>query len=464
MQYISTRGKADKLGFIDVVIAGLASDGGLYVPESYPFFSAKEITKLRGLSYSELFLQIVRPYIAGAIPDKDLQKIVEASYNNFSHKAIAPLKQIDNQQFLLELFHGPTLAFKDFALQFLGRIFNYILSKKEEKVTIVGATSGDTGSAAIEGCRHSSHVNIFILHPNGRVSDVQRRQMTTIAAKNVNNLAVETDFDGCQNLVKELFADQSFLGGKSRLVAVNSINWCRIMAQIVYYFYAALQLGAPDRVVSFSVPTGNFGDIFAGYVAKKMGLPIEKLIIATNSNDILAKFISSNIYEKTKVVKTLSPSMDIQVSSNFERLLFDLYDNNGNEIANLMNQFNSAKISIDNDKFNKAKETFLSHSCDDETICQIISEIYHNTGELVDPHTATGIKAAQVYNQKNGVPTITLATAHPAKFGQAIKRAGFPEPNLPANLTDLMQRPEYYKVVSSDINEIKSYIVGKSFY
>ena len=335
MRYISTRGEAPALGFEDVLLTGLATDGGLYVPESLPHFSLEEIRSWRGLPYSELAFNIMYPFVDDAIPEDDFRSMLAETYGVFAHKAVAPLVQLDTNEWVLELFRGPTLAFKDFALQFLGNLLDYILDRRQQKVVVLGATSGDTGSAAIEGCRNCENVDIFILHPHQRVSDVQRRQMTTVIADNVHNIAIKGNFDDCQNIVKASFADQSFLPAGRQLVAVNSINWARIMAQIVYYFYAGLALGAPHRPVSFSVPTGNFGDIFAGYLAKQMGLPIRNLIIATNSNDILHRCLSANDHSRKALVHSLSPSMDLMVSSNFERLLFDLYKRDGEAIAQL---------------------------------------------------------------------------------------------------------------------------------
>jgi len=335
MRYISTRGNAPALNFEDVLLAGLASDGGLYVPENLPRFTQEEIASWAGLPYHELAFRVMRPFVEGSISDTDFKQILEETYGAFAHSAIAPLRQLNANEWVMELFHGPTLAFKDFALQLLGRLLDHILLKRDERVVIIGATSGDTGSAAIEGCRRCENVDIFILHPHQRVSEVQRRQMTTILGENIHNIAIEGNFDDCQEMVKASFADQSFLKG-TRLVAVNSINWARIMAQIVYYFHAALQLGAPARSVAFSVPTGNFGDIFAGYLARNMGLPVSQLVVATNRNDILHRFMSGNQYFKETLHASLSPSMDIMVSSNFERLLFDLHGRNGVALAELM--------------------------------------------------------------------------------------------------------------------------------
>jgi len=459
VQYVSTRGGAPKLQFEDVVIAGLASDGGLYVPEEYPVFTPEKIASFAGLSYEDLFLEVTRPFIDGAIPEDILKKIIHESYSGFRHRAIAPLKQIGNQEFVLELFHGPTLAFKDFALQFLGRVFDYILNKRKQDVVIVGATSGDTGSAAIEGCRHSKHVQIFIMHPHKRVSDVQRRQMTTVLADNVHNIALEGNFDDCQQIVKELFADQSFLNGK-QLVAVNSINWCRIMAQIVYYFYASLQIGTPSKGIAFSVPTGNFGDIFAGYIAYKMGLPIKQLIIATNKNDILHRFLENNDYSRGTLSHSLSPSMDIQVSSNFERLLFDLYENDGAFIDNLMKNFKTSSLQIDQHRLEQARSIFSSQNVSDEDTQTTIKNIYKQTGELLDPHTAIGVYAAKVKRKYNEIPMVTLATAHPAKFSEAIEKAGLEAAELPNNLANLHTSEEKYQVAPNDIEAIKKIILG----
>ncbi|MGB0360075.1 MAG: threonine synthase, partial [Endozoicomonas sp.] len=326
MKYISTRGQGEPKDFQDVLLAGLAADGGLYVPEFLPQLSEAKIRSLKGLPYNELAFEIIKPFVGDTIADEQLHQMINQSYASFSHKAIAPLQQLDSNQWVMELFHGPTLAFKDFALQLLGRLLDHVLTERNEKAVVLGATSGDTGSAAIEGCRHSDKLELFILHPYQRVSEVQRRQMTTLMDKNVHNIAIKGNFDDCQDMVKRCFADQSFLSENTRLVAVNSINWARIMAQIVYYFYAGLNLGAPDQPVSFSVPTGNFGDIFAGYIARGMGLPVEKLVVATNNNDILHRFFHNNDYRKEVLHQTLSPSMDIMVSSNFERLLFDMHN------------------------------------------------------------------------------------------------------------------------------------------
>lgn len=461
MRYISTRGEAPALGFEDVLLTGLATDGGLYVPESLPHFSLEEIRSWRGLSYSELAFNVMYPFVEGAIPVDDFRRMLDETYLAFGHKAVAPLVQLDTNEWVLELFRGPTLAFKDFALQLLGRLLDYVLEKRQQRVVIMGATSGDTGSAAIEGCRRCKYVDIFILHPYERVSEVQRRQMTTVAGDNIHNIAVRGNFDDCQRMVKESFGDQSFLGGKTQLVAVNSINWARIMAQIVYYFQASLALGGPDRSMAFSVPTGNFGDIFAGYLAKKMGLPISQLVIATNQNDILHRFMSGNRYEQRKLEHTLSPSMDIMVSSNFERLLFDLHGRDGLAVKTLLEEAKKGPVSIEDYRWKNARKLFDSASVDDKGTCGTIREVYEQNEYLLDPHTAIGVRAARECRRANSVPMITLGTAHPAKFPDAITRSGLAvKPVLPAHMADLFEREEHYTVLDNDVAEIQKYIVG----
>ncbi len=458
MKYISTRAKAPKASFEEVLLTGLAPDGGLYLPETLPTFSAAEIRSWKNISYPELAFKIMQPFVAGAIADDDFKKMIHECYQSFTHKEVAPLIKLSQNEYVLELFHGPTLAFKDFALQLLGRLFDAVLEKRNEHVVIMGATSGDTGSAAIEGCRACKRVEIFILHPNNRVSEVQRRQMTTVRADNVHNIAIEGNFDDCQNMVKESFREQSFLQGKKRLVAVNSINWARIMAQIVYYFYAAIKLGAPDQKVSFSVPTGNFGDIFAGYMAKKMGLPIGKLVIATNANDILHRFISRNDYSQTQLLHTLSPSMDILVSSNFERFLFDLFEKDGQALAAFMEKINKEHVTVDEKKMAFARSLFSSARASDDETCETIKQVFKESGYLLDPHTAIGVKASRECLKNHPYPVINLATAHPVKFSDAIKRAGLREPQLPEHLRDLLVRKERYAVLANDKQAVQAYI------
>ncbi|MCL6270169.1 threonine synthase [Sansalvadorimonas sp. 2012CJ34-2] len=460
MKYISTRGQAPVLGFEEVMLTGLASDGGLYIPESLPHFTKDEIARFASLEYAELAIEIIRPFVADFLSEEKLQEVVKETYSVFRHKAVAPLVQLDTNEWVMELFHGPTLAFKDFALQLLGRFLDESLDHRGEKAVILGATSGDTGSAAIEGCRACEHVDIFIMHPHNRVSDVQRRQMTTVLADNVHNIAIEGTFDDCQALVKASFADQAFLKGHRRLIAVNSINWARIMAQVVYYFYAALSLGAPHREVSFSVPTGNFGDIFAGYIAKRMGLPVKQLIVGTNRNDILHRFFADNSYSKEQLEPTLSPSMDIMVSSNFERLLFDLHDRDGEKLQAVMAAFDeSGSISIDPARWEAVKELFGSDRSSDEEVVATIQHVANESdGYLLDPHTAIGVKAARVCHSSNEVPVVTLATAHPVKFPESIVRAGLDEPKLPEWLSDLNERPERYQVLEDNKATLHGYI------
>ncbi|NBO19483.1 MAG: threonine synthase, partial [Proteobacteria bacterium] len=391
MRYISTRGNAPVLSFEEVVLAGLASDGGLYVPEHAQEFSMAEIDAMQAMSYPELAYTVISRFADQTVRPEVLQQLVAESYKTFRHAAVAPLKQLDTHTFALELFHGPTLAFKDFALQFLGRLMGHVLEKKGQRSVVVGATSGDTGSAAIAGCMGRPNMDIFILHPKGRVSEVQRRQMTSVPDRNVHNIAIEGTFDDCQDIVKSLFADQEFRA-KHHLSAVNSINWVRILAQVVYYFYSAVALGAPAKSVSFSVPTGNFGDIYAGHIARRMGLGIEQLVIATNRNDILTRCVATGTYGMEDVVPTISPSMDIQISSNFERLLFDLYDCSGEAIADMMAKFRTErKITLTPLAWNRLKAEFSACAVSDEDTKKTIATTFNTTGELLDPHTAVGL-------------------------------------------------------------------------
>ncbi len=459
MKYISTRGNAPTLNFEEVVLTGLATDGGLYVPESLPKFTQEEIASWAGLSYQELAFNVMSPFVAGEISDDDFKAIIAKAYSTFRHDAIAPLVQTAHNEWILELFQGPTLAFKDFALQVLGHLLDHFLKKRNQKVVVMGATSGDTGSAAIEGCRRCENIDIFILHPHNRVSDVQRKQMTSVIADNVYNIALEGNFDDCQNMVKASFRDQSFLPDGRQLVAVNSINWARIMAQIVYYFYASLALGGPHRKISYSVPTGNFGDIFAGYLAKQMGLPIDQLVIATNSNDILHRCIANNDHSKQSLHHSLSPSMDIMVSSNFERLLFDAYDRDGDAIRALMEEFASGSMKLSDSALAKARELFSSYRLDDEAMTKVIKDVFENTGYLLDPHTAIGVEAARQTRRSQDIPMVCLATAHPAKFPEAVRKAGQSEdPALPHHMIDLFEREEKYEVLENNIETVHQFI------
>ncbi|MFJ5539995.1 threonine synthase [Vreelandella titanicae] len=457
MRYISTRGQAPALSFEEVVLTGMASDGGLYVPETMPEFSREELADMAGLSYAEIAFRVMKPFVNGEIDDETFRNIVTEAYATFNHDAVLPLKQLDANHFLLEQFHGPTLAFKDVALQLLGRLLDHFLKKRGERAVIMGATSGDTGSAAIEGCRHCDNLDIFILHPHNRVSEVQRRQMTSVLANNVFNIAIEGNFDDAQAMVKASFADQSFLNG-TRLVAVNSINWARIMAQIVYYIASGVALGAPHREVSFCVPSANFGNVFAGYMAYKMGLPVKQFIIATNANDILHRTLAANDFSKKELAATLAPSMDIVVSSNFERLLFDAYDRDGLAVAALLERFQQEPTALADAPLAKLREKFSSYSVDDATILEVIRDAHKRTGEMLDPHTATGYRAAERARADQSTPMITLATAHPAKFAEAVVKAGFLGVPLPPHMEDLIEREERYTVLPAELVAVQQYV------
>ena len=458
MKYISTRGGCPPQNFEQVLLSGLAPDGGLFIPQTLPTFSAEQIEAMKSLQYADLALEIVTPFVDGEIPTSQLKKVIDESYATFKHPEVAPLTRLSEHEYLLELYHGPTLAFKDFALQVLGRLLDHVLRKNDQRVVILGATSGDTGSAALEGCRHSERVEMYILHPYQRVSAVQRKQMTTVPGDNVFNLAIEGNFDDCQRIVKAAFANQAFLPSNKSLVAVNSINWVRILMQIVYYFYAALKLGAPSKKVSFSVPTGNFGDIYAGYLARRMGLSIDRLIVATNKNDILHRFISRNEYSTTELSKTFSPSMDILVSSNFERYLYDLLGKDSPALCKFMDRFGKETLSVSAEQWAQMKSCFDSSSVDDATTCQLINELFTKNSILVDPHTAVGVKSGRDCSENTTSPIVTLATAHPAKFSDAISAAGLKEPNLPEHLGDLFDREERYSVLSNSLSSVTEFI------
>ncbi len=461
MKYVSTRGGGEPQNFEQVLLTGLAPDGGLYVPAELPQFSTEEIAGWAGLPYNELALEIIRPFVGETIPEADLKRCIDDSCAMFSHRAIAPLTMLNHNEWILELFHGPTLAFKDFALKVLGRLLDFVLTRRDQRVAILGATSGDTGSAALEGCRHSDRVDIFILHPHQRISEVQRRQMTTIRGDNVHNLAVRGNFDDCQRIVKTAFGNQDFLPSDRQLVAVNSINWARIMVQIVYYFYAALNLGGPFRPVSFSVPTGNLGDIYAGYLARQMGLPVRQLIVATNRNDILHRFISSNNYQVAELLPTYSPSMDIMVSSNFERYLYDLFGRDPKRLHDFMRRSGSEMLRVDDSHWQQLRQCFSSYAVSDEQTCETIRQVYEDSGVLLDPHTAVGVRAARNCNQARELPMITLATAHPVKFSEAINAAGIDSPPLPAHLQDLMERPEFCTVLEDSVQAVTDFLAEK---
>lgn len=458
MNYISTRGNASNLDFAGVTLAGLASDGGLYVPSAWPRFSTDQIAAMRGLSYVELAARVMAPFTAGVLSEDELKSLCQAAYASFSHAAITPLTQLDDQNWLLELFHGPTLAFKDVALQLLGQLFERFLSGGNTALTIVGATSGDTGSAAIHAVAGRENIEIFMLHPHNRVSDVQRRQMTTVLAPNVHNIAIEGSFDDAQAMVKRMFGDAEVTQALT-LSAVNSINWARLMAQVVYYFRAALYLGAPERPVAFSVPTGNFGDVFAGYVAAQMGLPIDRLIVATNVNDILHRALSKGDYSIGTVTPTAAPSMDIQVSSNFERLLFDLEGRDGSTTAARMKWFEQmGKMVLSSDMRRKAT-LFQSARADADEMAGAMRWAYEQCNEVIDPHTAIALHAARKADVATDIPVVTLATAHPAKFRDAVERATGLRPALPHRIGNLFDREERFDVLPGDYAAVRDFVL-----
>ena len=456
MKYVSTRGSAPVLSFEDAMISGLARDGGLYVPEQIPVFSVVELKALRGKPFADVAFAVASRFSAGSIPDKDLRRMVDEAYATFSHKAVTPLKQLDANHFLLELFHGPTIAFKDVAMQLLARLMDWSLERSKTRATIVGATSGDTGGAAIEAFRHNQNAAVFILHPHGKVSDVQRRQMTTVNAPHVHNIALEGTFDDCQAIVKALFNDHAFRDS-SRLAGVNSINWVRVMAQISYYIYAGLALGAPDRAMSFTVPTGNFGNVFAGLMAKRMGLPIDRLVVATNANDILDRTIKSGRYEVKGVHATTSPSMDIQVSSNFERLVYLANNRDAAAVVRAMDGLKqSSAFSLATDALQAIRNEFDSGATGEAETAATIRTLLAETGELLDPHTAVGVAVAR--KNLGAAPMVTLATAHPAKFPDAVEAASGQRPHLPQRLEHLLTAQESFTVLPNSVDAVKDFI------
>lgn len=462
MRYVSTRGTAPTLGFDDVLLAGLARDGGLYVPGEWPAFTVAEIRDWQRLDYADVAERVIAPYVSGSVVEDDLPRLIRESCASFRHAAVTPLVQLDADLWILELFHGPTLAFKDVALQLLGRLFDAVLTRRGERITIVGATSGDTGSAAIEACRDREAVDIVILHPLGRTSEVQRRQMTTVDSGNVANVAIRGTFDDCQDLIKAMFADDAFRD-RLQLSAVNSINWARIMAQIAYYAYAATRLGAPDREVAFAVPTGNFGNIFAAYAARRMGVPVRRLVIGSNANDILTRFFEADDMSLRGVVPTLSPSMDIQVSSNFERLLFELHDRNGPATAEAISDLRTkGKLSVGANRLASARSLFAAASFDDEETLEGIRRWYRASGIVLDPHTAVGALAARKALAPDGDPVVVAATAHPAKFPDAVERAIGHRPEQPARLADVMSREERYTALDNDLAAVQRFVEAHS--
>ena len=456
MRYVSTRGSAPERDFTGVLLAGLAEDGGLYMPESWPHLSPSDLRAMRGLSYPEIAARVMHPFVGATMPQEELLALCRDAYAGFDHPAVAPLVQLETDLWALELFHGPTLAFKDMAMQLLGRLFDRVLAQQDRRITIVGATSGDTGSAAIEACRDRSQLDVVILHPLGRTSEVQRRQMTTVRSPNIANIAVEGTFDDCQDLVKAMFADVPFRRDL-RLSAVNSINWARVAAQIPYYVAAAVALGSPDREVAFSVPTGNFGNVLAAWAARRMGVPIARLIVGSNRNDILTRFLRDNDMSARTVEPSLSPSMDIQVSSNFERLLFELLDRDPAATTSAMQQFRQAgRMPVPDAAWHRARTLFHGFRLDDAATTAEIRRL-HGQGYLADPHSAIGIAAARALSSPH-VPTIAAATAHPAKFPDAMEEATGQRPPLPPRLADLYERPEHYLTAPADLGAVEAQV------
>ena len=454
MRYVSTRGRADELGFADVLLAGLATDGGLYVPERWP-----ELAPSTGRSYVDRAVEVMLPFVEPDLDEITLTHLCEEAYATFRHDAVVPLVQIGSGQWIQELVHGPTLAFKDVALQLVGRMFDHVLEQRNERVTIVGATSGDTGSAAIDGVAGCDNVDIVILYPLGRTSEVQRRQMTTVDAPNAHAVAVEGTFDDCQDLVKAMFADEAFRE-RTRLSAVNSINWARVMAQIVYYVWAAQLLGRRDRPTTFCVPTGNFGNVFAGHVAARMGLPVERFLLASNRNDILTRLIETGELVAEEVVPTLSPSMDIQISSNLERLLVELLDGDGPATAEIVARFrDSGRASLTPAQHERLVAEFTGARLDDDETLEVIRAVHAGHGMLVDPHTAVGIGVARRVRRPDET-VVTLATAHPAKFPDAVETATGIRPPLPAKLAGLLDRPEHFAVLPNDLALVQEFVDG----
>lgn len=459
MRYVSTRGRAEVLTFSQAMMTGLARDGGLYLPETIPSFSPKEIAAFEGLPYEDVALRVITPFVGDSFSQDELKGAIARAYAVFDHVARAPLVQLASGHHLLELFHGPTLAFKDFAMQLIGQLFQLALAKSGARVTILGATSGDTGSAAIEAFKGLPNVDVFIMYPHGRVSEVQRRQMSTPTESNVHALAVDGTFDDCQARLKDLFNDHAFRD-EVTLAGVNSINWARVLAQIVYYFTAAVSLGAPGREVDFTVPTGNFGDIFAGSIAKAMGLPIGKLVAATNQNDILHRALTTGEYRVGTVQPSISPSMDIQVSSNFERALWLAYGRDGAAVSLQMDELKTGGFTISQGALQALREAFTSGRVSEAETTAMIATIHQETGEVICPHTAVGVRIARE-NLRPGVPMITLATAHPAKFPDAVEAAIGIRPELPPHMADLFVRDERITQVENDVERLKSLILER---
>lgn len=462
MRYVSTRGEAPPLGFIDVTLAGLARDGGLYVPETWPRLSPDTIASFAGRPYAEVAVEVIRPFVGDSISDADLSRLAREAYGTFRHPAIAPVSQLGVNTFLLELFHGPTLAFKDVAMQLLARLMDFALEQRGERTTIVVATSGDTGGAAVDAFRGRSRIDLVVLFPQGRISDVQRRMMTTAPDSNVRAVAVEGTFDDCQALVKAMFNHHAFREDV-RLSGVNSINWARIVAQAVYYFTAAIALGAPQRKVAFTVPTGNFGDVFAGYVASRMGLPVDRLVVATNVNDILVRTLATGAYEMRGVVATSSPSMDIQVSSNFERLLFDASGRDAAAIRAMMGSLaQSKRFAMPPQALSEIRNLFSADRASEDEVAATIRTTLRETGHFIDPHTAVGVAVAEKENRDPSLPMIVLSTAHPAKFPDAVEAACGMRPGLPDWLSDLETKKENITVLPPDQAQIERFVLAAS--
>ena len=464
MKYVSTRGESPSSSFSDILLTGLATDGGLYMPDQWPAVDMQWMSRISGLSYGSLATQVMAPFIENDIPADDFQNIVETVYGpereNFDHAAIAPLRQLGPNVWLMELFHGPTLSFKDVAMQLLGPLFDYVLARQNKRVTILAATSGDTGSAAIHGCHGRDNIDIVVLHPHEKTSEVQRKQMTTVQADNVHNISVKGSFDDCQAMVKILFGEEDFRT-RMNLTAVNSINWARIMAQMVYYFSAALSLGGPKRPVSFVVPTGNFGNVFAAYSAKKLGLPIERLIIANNPNDTLARFFNTGSMKPGKVASSLSPSMDIQVPSNFERYLFELLRRDSSQLLTIMGDLKNRRgFNLSEDLMPRAQTDFQGFSASDTDTLDMISLCYETTGIIVDPHTAVGLQAAQALHDDPETPLVVLACAHASKFPETVEKAIGIKPPMPRKLVEVMRGKERYEVIDNDVNALRDYMTN----
>jgi threonine synthase len=462
VRYVSTRGEAPSLGFIDVTLAGLARDGGLYVPETWPRLSPQAIAGLAGRPYAEAAVEVIRPFVGDELSEADLSRLACEAYGTFRHPAVVPISQFGASTFLLELFHGPTLAFKDVAMQLLARVMDHALAARGERTTIAVATSGDTGGAAVEAFRGRARTDLFVLFPAGRISEVQRRMMTTAEDDNVHAIAVEGTFDDCQALVKGLFNHHAFRD-RVRLSGVNSINWTRLVAQVVYYFTAAATLGAPHRKVAFTVPTGNFGDVFAGYVAARMGLPVDRLVIATNVNDILVRTLATGSYDPREVVATTSPSMDIQVSSNFERLLFEANGRDGQAVRAVMdNLAQSGRFSLTTPALTEIRALFSADRADEQETAATIRTTLRETSRLVDPHTAVGLAVAEKEQRDPSMPMIVLGTAHPAKFPDAVEAACGVRPALPEWLADLPARRERATAMPVDQGAIERFILAAS--